>query len=262
MKSYFRNILKRILGILSQRTIAKHNAEVIVITGWTGTSIVRELVYHMLEEEFNVRRNVTEVWWDFSVPLTILGYEDKKRSVFSWIKLILRTFYCLRFKPKYPHKIIINLDTCSEDTAKFWSTYINPHIVVILRERPKSKVIEKIVKKEGSEKILFVYNPDLFEGLGKSRHREFIYSTKGGDLAYQLKRDLLKVQHKKEKINVKVSGSYKFIFEMIPPALSVGILEGIALEELSSNLTHFNFHPQQLQNVFKNLKKFVHSDEK
>lgn len=262
MKRFFRNILKKVLGILSKKTIVKHNAEVILVTGWTGTGIVREMIYHLLSEEFNVRRNVDDVWWDFSVPLTILGYEDKKRSVFEWTLLVLRAFYSLKFKPKHSHKIIINLDTFSEDTAKFWSEYINPDIVVVLRERPKSKVVKMLGSREGSEKILFVYNPKLFKGLGKKQHREFIYSDRNCDLKYERQVNLLKIRYKDEKVKVKIPPSCKFIWEFIPAALSVGILESVSLKSLASNLAYFDFHPKQLQKVVAKLKHFIHSNGK
>lgn len=261
MKSYLRQILKTILGRLSLKAVNKHNAEIILVTGWTGTSVVRELIYHILEDKFNVRRNVDEVWWDLSVPLTILGYDDKRRSVFEWISLVIRATYSLLFNPKYPHKIVINLDTSSEETAKFWSEWVNPNIVVILRERPTSKVVKMISNREGSEQILFVYNPHLFKGLKKKQHREFIYSACGRDLQYKKSKALLEVTYRSEKAQIKIPPICKFIWELIPAALSVGILDGMSLDELAFNVAHFDFHPHQVKKVISKLKKFVLSDE-
>lgn len=257
MKKFFRQILKKILGKLSKKAISRHNTEVILVTGWTGTSIVRELIYHLISDNFNVRRNVSEVWWDFSVPLTILGYEDKKRSLFEWMLLILRTFFRLKLRPKYAHKVVINLDTSLEETAKFWSENINPHIVVVLKERPKSKVLKKFCQIQGVEKILFVYNPDLFGGFRGKQVREFIYGKKDSNLVYERSGDLLQLTYKNKSIQVKIPKTCKFLCEFIPAAFAVGILEGLGLECLASNLPHFDLHPKQIEKVASKLRKFV-----
>lgn len=262
MKNILRKILRNLLGKLSKKAIVKHNAEVILVTGWTGSSIVRELVYYLLSDEFNVRRNVTEVWWDLSIPLTILGYEDRKRNLFEWSFLVIRTFFSLIFKPKYPHKIIINLDTSYEDTAKFWSYNINPHIVVVLKEKPQSKVFKMLTEREGSEKILFVYNPKLFKDLGTKQNREFIYSDSNSDLQYEKRGDILEVKYKSDIAKLSIPARSRFIWEFIPAALSVGILEGLSLKELVLRLAHFDFHPKQLKKVVSKLKEFIHSDER
>jgi UDP-N-acetylmuramyl pentapeptide synthase len=262
MKNLFREILKNLLGFICKRSIRKHNIEVILITGWTGSSVVRELIYHLLGEEYHVRRNVKEVWWDLSVPLSILGYEDKLRSVFGWAIIIIRATLSLIIKPKYPHKIIINLDTSNEDVASFWSKYICPHIVVVLKERPKSKIVEMLSKGEGCEKILFIYNPEFFGEFKKKNIREFIYSENKGDLLYIKDKGVMRIKYKGKEMKIRIPEAFKFVSEFLPAAVSVGLLEGLSFDTISKNLSHFSFHPKQLEGVIKQLKKFVLSDEK
>ncbi|MBN2015858.1 hypothetical protein JW766_03415 [Candidatus Dojkabacteria bacterium] len=261
MRSFLRKTLRNILGYLSIRTIKKHSAEVILISGWAGSSIVREMTYHMLSEDFHLRRNVSGIWWDLSVPLNILGYEDKRRSILGWSILILRAFLSLLFKQSYQHKIILNLDTSIEDIAEFWSKYVNPHILVILREKPNSKLIKILRKREGREKILYVYNPEFFKGFGKKTIREFKYAKGNADLVYKKKAGALEIIYKKEKIEVRIPKAYKFIQEFIPAAFSIGILEGISIENLARNFSSFEFHPKQLQRGISKLKRFVHTHE-
>lgn len=260
MKNFSRNLLKSILGSLSKKTIAKHHAEVIVVVGWTGSSAVREMIYHILRDSFNVRRNVTDVWWDLSVPLGILGYEDKKRNPVQWLVVIVKAYISLFIKPKYHHKIIINLDTSVEDTARFWSKYIKPNIVVILKEKPESKVLKMLFDKEGSEKYLFVHNPYLFKGLMNKQVREFIYSRKG-DLSYKRVKKTLLMEYKKERVSINIPSGYPFIWELIPAAFSVGLLQGIEVKDLVERISHFEMHPKQVQKAIDKLKSFVISDE-
>lgn len=261
MRAILRNILKNILGYLSRRSVIKHNTEIIIITGWAGTRVVRELAYNLLSDEFNVRRNTTEVWWDLSVPLTILGYNDCQRSIFGWILLIIKALYSIIFNPTYPHKIIININTSVEDIAEFWSKYFDPHIVVILKEKPSSKVVEMICQSEGSEKVLFVYNPELFSGFKKKAIREFRYSSNEGELIYRKEGNSLNIRYKNEEAKVRIPKSYKFIWEFIPAAISIGILEGVRLKTLAKNVSYFSFHPQQLKQGISQLKEFIGLNE-
>jgi len=260
MKKILRSLLKNILGILSRNVISKHNTEIIVIIGWTGSSIVRELIYNELKDDFNVRRNTKDLWWDLSVPLTILGYKDKRRSIFNWTLLIIRTFFSLLLKKRYAHKIVINMDTSYDDIAKFWSKYIKPDIVVMLKENPKSKLIDKILRSENSEQILFVHNPKLFKGFSAKNIREFIYSQQKGDIIYKRNKDILLVKFKDQEMKVRIPRACTFIWELIPAAISVGILEGLGFGSLKADLSKFSFHPYQLNQGLQQLKNFLHKD--
>jgi hypothetical protein len=262
MKKATRGVLKRILSFLSKKTINKHNAEVIVVTGWTGTPVVREMIYHFLKDTYNVRRNTTSVWWDLSVPLTILGYEDKKRNMFEWLIVIVKAYFSLMFNHRHSHKIVINLDSANSETARFWTRTLNPHMVVVLRERPESKFIKNLLASKGWEKILFVYNPDMYPELAQKRVREFTFEEKGKDIRYVKKDDEILVQYKNETIKIKIPSRYKFIWEFIPASFSVGLLQGISLSDLAARLTTFDFHPGQVKKAISGLKKFVLEDEK
>lgn len=261
MRGFFRKLLKRTLGYLAKLSIARYGTEVILVVGWTGSSIVREMIYHLLKDHFNVRRSVSSIWRDLSVPLNILGYEDKKRNVFEWFALVLKSFRNILIKRKYPHKIVINLDTFYEDTAKYWAEYIIPDIVVVLRERPESRLIDALLKQTGGEKILFVHDPKLFKGFKNKNVREFIYSQGRGDLIYKKNRGKLEVHHKDEKVSINIPERFKFIYEYIPPSLSCGILQGIKLKNLTKDLSYFEFHPEQVRRALLHLKKFLSQDE-
>jgi hypothetical protein len=59
-----RRLVRFYLGVLSRFAIKKHKLELIVITGWYGTSIAREMLYTILGEHLKVRRNTRDIWWD------------------------------------------------------------------------------------------------------------------------------------------------------------------------------------------------------
>ncbi len=257
MRSFFRGILKNILGYLSRIAIKKHNTDLIIITGWTGTRIVRELAYSMLNDEFNVRRNTKEVWWDLSVPLNILGYDDRRRNVYEWIGIIFRSIYNILFKRKYPHKIIINIDTSIKDVAEFWSKYIEPKIVVVLKERPNSKLMNIFKEPKFIKDVLYVYNPKVCNEFKNLNCNKFKFSFFNADLVYKKIGKYLYLKYKNDKEKIKISETYKIIWKFIPAAMSIGLCESISLKILCENISQFYFHPNQIKSGISKLKEFI-----
>lgn len=261
MKNFFRQILKTILGVLTKAIIRKHKMDLIIITGWYGSSIVRELIYHLLKSNFNVRRNTNSIWWDLSIPLVVLGYEDRKRSFLEWIILIFKIIFSFITKPNYHHKIILNLDTLNDKTADFWVKYLKPHIFVILNENPKSKLLKRILLNKEYKDTLFIYKKDVFRELEKYTIKRYVYSQKHGDLLFKKIDNILVVKSKKVKIKIKIPNTYNFIWEFIPAAISVALIEKMPLKQINSNIIQFNLHPYQYKAVFAHLKRFIKSDE-
>ncbi|MBU0975693.1 MAG: hypothetical protein ABIE03_06905 [Patescibacteria group bacterium] len=261
MKKNLRKFFQEIFASLSSKAYKKHDLKVILITGWAGTSIVREMVYHLLKPSSNVRRNTTEVWWDMSVPLTILGYEDRRRNLLEWAFLILKASLSLVLRPRYAHTVIINLDSSIEDTAKYWFKSINPDKIVVLKERPESKVLKNLLSIQGIESSTFIFNPQQHHQIETTVKKKFTYSTDDPDLSYTRKKDLLVIKYKNEQVSIKIPRRSKFIWEFIPPALAVGLNHGIPLKDMGESLSSFSYHPRQVERAVFNLKKFVHDDE-
>lgn len=155
---YLRKVLKFILEKLAQAAIKKHGIDFVVVVGWFGTDLVKEGIYDVLSEQLIVRRNTKRIWWDLSIPLLILGYEDRQRSFLRWIALIFKTMFSLVVNPKNPHKIIVDLNLADKNTAEYWGKIIFPEILVIASyKKEKPFTIEKLVKStELNEGKIFV----------------------------------------------------------------------------------------------------------
>lgn len=256
-----RRILKHVLGLLCKLSVKKHQSDIILVTGWTGSGLVREMIYHSLKGKYNIRRNINEVWWDLSVPLCVLGYEDKRRNLLQWMGLIIKASYAIIVKNKYDHKIIINLDTANKETADFWSMYLMPSKIVALKENPKSKVIEKILKKDRTDLLTVVCKTEDKERRFRKINNVFTYSSKKGDLLYKNVDEKLRLTYKNESSNLRISKDNVFLWEFIPAAISVGLLSGESLEYLVSELSDFKLHPRQLEHALTSIKDFLGDNE-
>ncbi|KXK27414.1 MAG: hypothetical protein TR69_WS6001000290 [candidate division WS6 bacterium OLB20] len=155
----FRRLLRFVLGSLAKSAIRKHSIELIVITGWYGTDIARELAYTVLNDTLKVRRNTREIWWDFSLPLAILGYPDRKRSVPGWILLLLRASLYLTFARPNPHTLILNADCTFDHTARYWASFISADCLVILNYDREAAIVRELLRTQ-KEGATVVYNPE------------------------------------------------------------------------------------------------------
>lgn len=156
----FRRVLRYILASLARYAIGKHKIELIVIAGWYGTDIARELAYTVLNDTLKVRRNTTEIWWDFSLPLAILGYADKRRSILGWLLLLVRASLYLTFSRANPHTLILNADCTYDHTAKYWASFVKPEYLVILNYDRDAAIVRELMRSTDPDKATVIYNPD------------------------------------------------------------------------------------------------------
>jgi hypothetical protein len=148
-----RTLLKKFLTLLAKKAIDKHPMELIIVLGINGTEIIKELGYSVLSDKINVRRIINKPWWDLSIPLSILGYRDEKRSIIKWVYMIIKSTLYLVFGPKNPSTLILNLNYSHTSTMEYWSKILNPDVLILSNYNknvdPVEKFIENTVNKNG-----------------------------------------------------------------------------------------------------------------
>lgn len=257
MKNIFRKILKKHLTFLSKKVVKKHNIEIILITGWVGSGIVRELVYDILSKKYRVRRLTKKLNWDLGLPLFILGYNNKKRNFLNWLKIIIKANFNLLFKPQYPHKLIVDLDTSVYDIGKFWLQSIRPNIVNLLKQNPKSQLLKLFQNMEGSEKIHYLYDPSS-EVITSIPSRKFTYSeSRNTELKYTISKKSIVFDYQSKKYEIKIPSKFKYIKKYLPPAVAIAIIEDVPLKSIKNSILTFEPHPNQIKKGITNLKRFL-----
>lgn len=234
-----RLILKQILGLLSRWAIRKHDIELVVVTGYFGTELVREGIYEVLKKRFQVRRNTDQISWDMALPLSVLGYADRRRNIFEWLWLIFRASVYLLFGPKNQHILVLNANCTFRQTAKFWGRFLKPDYLVVLNYEKESPIFETLVKNLKPEKSLCIYDQDnidesLLGGLRNIKKFRFGSKDKSADLVYN---------SAKREISYK---SYKEKLPKIIPNLMVTRLAGVYAFCLNHG---FDFHEIGLEIV-------------
>jgi len=229
-----RTVLKNILAFLAKFAIKKHKMEMIVILGINGTEITKELAYTILSSKFKVRRVTNKPWWDLSIPLSILGYKDVKRSPLGWIFLIARSFIYLVFGPSNTGSIIINLNFLHKDTMNFWAKIIYPDILILSSFKNDNKEVELFVqntiKKAGR---IIIHQESNFKN-HYSDYKDSIYyisKEKGDFLFTSATKDNYVLNYNNESLEISKKSLSLIPLDSFELAIAIGLLKSIPLKE-------------------------------
>jgi len=104
---------------------------IIGITGSVGKSSAKEAVYAVLKSHFKVRRNIKSYNNELGVPLTILGLETGKKSVFKWLRNFLKAFSAILWQTDYPQILVLEMGADKPNDIKYLTDFACPKISVV-----------------------------------------------------------------------------------------------------------------------------------
>lgn len=249
----FRFLLKQKLKALSKWAIKKHSMELIVVAGAYDTRIVKDLSYTLLHPKVNVRRLNTEPWWDFSIPLAILGYKDVKRSIPSWLFLLFRANIRLLLGKPNPQAMILNLNYTKDDTADFWTSFIEPDILVITHFNKELKILNNLINNTRKKKGKIIINSKDSKETSEILNnypKLFKFGLKDADLIYETQSNhvvVLKKNSQRYELQTQFLPTVKP--ESIVAAISVALSKDIPLLEALYSLLKFEMPLKLVKNI-------------
>lgn len=249
-----RKFLKSALKFLANWALKKHHIEIVVVAGWYGTEITRELVYNILGTKFNVRRIVKNPWWDFSIPLSILGYRDEKRAVISWLFLIIKSFFRLLFGKANPHILVLNMNYSEPETTKFWSSMIKPAVLLVTSFKEEIEILEKIIKNTMQAKGSIVYHNEDASGIKPilSGYKKVLSFGRSGnaDIKYEkIENNSLVFKYSGQHYSIQKSFLPGVKPEMLAGSLGVGILKKVELLDALYAMVKCSMPPKLLAKI-------------
>lgn len=134
IKPRIRNLVRRILGQIALLTIRKHKPLVIGIAGNGPTSLVREAIFYVVKESTPARRNIELPEAEFSIPLTVLGYNNYPSSYLQWIWLLIKSYVQLFTVPALHHALVLELKAYRPETMYYWLNILKPVILIQIGE--------------------------------------------------------------------------------------------------------------------------------
>ena len=125
------NILQYILKVLSKIILWRYRPKVVAITGSVGKTSAKEAIYQVLKRRFKTRRNIKNYNNEIGVPLTILGSETGKRSVWRWFLIFLKAFGTMFWDRNYPEILILEMGIDKPGDMKYLTSFVPVNVGVM-----------------------------------------------------------------------------------------------------------------------------------
>lgn len=258
MRTTPRKTLVAIFSSLAKIAIKKHKIRLMIIVGNTATDVARELIYTVLKDKVNVRRNTNSIWWDLSVPLNILGYDDRRYTALGWVKTFVSIVIALLLNKSNPQLIILNADSANKSTVKYWTDLVEPEYLVVLNYQGNTALTDEFVLRTINKSGTIVIPAKVVEEiplLKKNKYKKIItYANVNSDL-------IIKTTSKGE-IHVKYDSEEKLLNRKALPANStliagamfiVAANEGISLDDALFSSLKYTFPTKLLSRIKTNL---------
>lgn len=221
-----RYLLKNILSLLAKLAIKKHKIKIDVVFGIYGTELTRELVYSIISTKKSARRMVNNIWWDLSIPLTILGFKDEKRNVFTWGYVILKSILLLIFKKPNHHHLILNINSAESQTLKYWSDFVKPNTLLLLNSGGDNSLFSYLISNTKKNNGVIIYNgsENIKKEIGKYKNVfTFGERKQNRDLEYLQYKDSIKFFYKDTEFNLPIKDLIWKDYSILAGSVSVGL---------------------------------------
>ncbi|MHB1316233.1 MAG: glutamate ligase domain-containing protein [Minisyncoccota bacterium] len=106
----FKDIVKKILILLSVQVLKKHKPYIIAILGSVGKTTTRNALYTILSKKYSVRKSEQSITTDIGVPFTLLGCKYSVSTIEGWVQNIFVAIKQTFFTKIYPDYVILEID--------------------------------------------------------------------------------------------------------------------------------------------------------
>jgi len=187
-----RNILQYILKILAIITIWRYRPLIIGVTGSVGKTGAKEAIYSVLNERFNIRRNIKNYNNEIGAPLTVLGSDVSPETTFGgllgWLKIFSKSLINIIYQRNYPEILVLELGVSKPDDMKYLMSFLPVKIGVFtaIGEFPSHLEFFSGINKLVEEKSLLIKSlPD--DGLAVLNYDDSLVKQVGSDLSEKIK---------------------------------------------------------------------------
>ncbi len=133
MKSFFKNLITKILILESKLVLKKYNPSIVSITGSVGKTSTKDAVYTVLEKTGYVRKSDKSFNSDIGIPLTILGCQNGWNDPVVWLKNIFEGLELILFKSKYPECLVLEVGSDHPGDILRMTSWFKSDVVVITK---------------------------------------------------------------------------------------------------------------------------------
>ncbi|MFA5070536.1 MAG: UDP-N-acetylmuramoyl-tripeptide--D-alanyl-D-alanine ligase [Patescibacteria group bacterium] len=131
MKNLLKKILEKKLRFLAKKILKKYQPDVIGITGSVGKTSAKEAIYTVLAAKFPSRENIKNYNNEIGVPLTIIGAESGRKSIFSWLKVFMKALALIVATKPYPKILVLEMAADKPGDLSYLTDFIPLKVAVV-----------------------------------------------------------------------------------------------------------------------------------
>ncbi len=277
-------LIQKILRWFSIKILQKYKPRVIGITGSVGKSTAKEMIFAVLENDFQVRKSDKNYNNEIGIPLAIIGVSGEKKNIWQWLKVIIKGIFLIILPNQYPEILVLELAADQIGDIKYFCDFIPIEIGVLtnvgISHLEKFKTKENIFREKTyllkQAKELAIYNgdnikADKIKGIVKSGVRSYGFQGEADlqiiDNQYRYTSEGL-LRGVKFKLKYKdkiISGQFNNIIGRpylygLMPALVIADYFKLNLGEVLQNLENFLAIPGHLS-LIEGIKNTVIIDD-
>ncbi len=133
IKLLLKKIIISLLELEAQLVLKKYKPKIITVTGNVGKTSTKDAIFHLLAENYNIRRSEKSYNSEFGVPLTILGQKSGWSDPLLWIKVIVSGLRLFFIKLDYPKWLVLEVGADHPGDIKNITKWVQSDIVVVTR---------------------------------------------------------------------------------------------------------------------------------
>src|SRR5690554_4531015 len=133
MKSFFKNIISRILIWESKMVLKKYKPAIIAVTKTIGKTSTKDSIFTVLSSSEYVRKSEKSFNSEIGVPLTILGCPNGWSDPFVWLRNILEGFELILLNSNYPKCLVLEVGADHPGDIQRIASWLKTDVVVITK---------------------------------------------------------------------------------------------------------------------------------
>ncbi len=133
MKSFYKNLIIKILILESRLVLRKYKPKIIAITGNVGKTTTKEAIGLVLSNFVELRKSEKSFNSEFGVPLTILGLPNAWSNPFDWFANIVKGALLVILPRKYPKFLVLEIGAGKPGDIKKISEWLPIDVLVVTR---------------------------------------------------------------------------------------------------------------------------------
>lgn len=262
IKDIFKKIIIFKLTCIARLALRKYKPKIIAVSGSVGKTSTKDGVFTILSPFLDIRKSQKSYNGEIGVPLSILNLPNKWNSVFGWIQNCFDGLLLVLTPHHYPKYLVLEVGADKPGEVSGIARFIKPDYAIITRlpdvpahveffenaeaVNEEDKLLAKYTKKDG---ILILNHDDRAVLSMRDQYPQKSYTygvSKDADLfisSFSLEKKNnhfvlhAALTYKKESVHIDIPDMISETqCSALLPGILIGLLEGISLSDLVSNM--------------------------